>query len=226
MLPFFILFGLLNAILLFHWKARTAAQEEEEEAIISTQECYMATLGLGAIALLLRYNGLDRILLIRRDDDDDDDKMRKKKKKSLQKTTFFTISFLLLSICEVLFTIVSPWAIIVFYKDETAIIEQQQQQQHSAMIAHLFAFQAQIAWEACLMGRQGGADVELFLYTAIANAYRGWILFQTWPLSLQDPASRTIVDMTIWRLTTALWCFSSFVFMPLIWYPCLDKSKE
>jgi hypothetical protein len=207
----FILFGLLNVVL-FRWKGGT---------VISLQECCLATVGLGEVAL--RFHALDYFLHHNSHNHRSHlHTKRHQNKKTLQKTTLFKQSFLLLSTSEVLLTIVAPWIIILLGFGSPP------QQQHVSMMAHLFAFQAQIAWEACLLGQskqqhvqEHHRDVELWVYTVVANAYRGWILFQTRPTTVMNDDTITIVDVILWRVTTALWCGSSFIFMPWIWYPCL-----
>lgn len=142
----------------------------------------------------------------------------RKARKRLDSKRFRSI-FSALSTMEVLFTILIPWLIIlegIFNKTLTS-------KNGHLLAAHLFIFQAQIAGE-CVIGLAGDHRTWLaFPFTCVANIYRG-VTIATWIKRLLEQPSIDGRDVIMPLITAALWIYSTFIFIPQIWYPLIKNS--
>lgn len=139
---------------------------------------------------------------------------------SSEKSRRFTISFQLLSSLEVIATIILPWVLVVrdYYFEGGGM--------SAILVSHLFLFQAQIALEGPLMAAQENSGL-LFTYTCLANGYR------IVPLLSGIKQSRNLMENPNGSIAgicqiiaVILWVVSSFIFIPFIWYPELDKTEK
>lgn len=140
---------------------------------------------------------------------------------SNEKSRRFTIAFQILSSLEVIGTILLPWILIVReYYFESG-------RRSDIVVPHLFLFQAQIALEDLVMAKKNAGL--LFTYTCLANAYR------IVPLLSGVQQSRNLMNDKHWNVGTAeilqiiaviLWVISSFIFIPFVWYPELNKPQK
>eukprot|EP01083_Nonionella_stella_P286625 975527_1 len=126
--------------------------------------------------------------------------------------------FATLSTFEIVFAILIPWMIIlegILNKDLT-------RRNGHLLAAHLFIFQAQIAGE-CIIALAGDRRGYLiFPFTCVANAYRG-VTLGTWIMRVMGEDVVEFRDVILPAITTCLWIYSSFIFIPREWYPLLKK---
>lgn len=124
-----------------------------------------------------------------------------------------------LSALEVVTTILIPWLIILeglFNKNET-------RRNGHLLAPHLFIFQAQIAGECMIMLYGERRKWMIFPFTCIANSYRG-IVIGTWLLRLMNEDVLGSRDIVLSIIATGLWIYSSFVFIPRIWFPLVRSD--
>lgn len=126
-----------------------------------------------------------------------------------RRTPAFNRAFRLLSLCEVIFTLVLPWILLLRRKSF--------HQHEDILVPHMLIFQGQIFSELVLFltrRRQW-----LFLFTCGANICRlGSILF--WIQQATQP-----VDQILSLVAILLWLYGSLVFIPFVWFPCLSRKK-
>lgn len=128
--------------------------------------------------------------------------------------------FVTLSTFEVIFTIVIPWLAIL----EGLLNRDSEEMRRNGhlLAAHLYIFQAQIAGE-CIIAMAGEHRRWLvFPFTCAANAYRGVTLI-TWIVRVLEEEALEARDVILPALATLLWLYSSFIFIPKLWYPLLKK---
>jgi hypothetical protein len=171
-------------------------------------------------------------------------RMRKDTKKKLQNKTpaeaveaskrraeFTRLSSQLMKY-EVLFALLLPWIALRASKSIQIYCQVPMGLVEHVLVPHLYFFQAQIAAEAILLATHH--DELLFPYTWLANALRA--------LPLATGILRSIVAIQTmfyvynpfhWVLVvglpaaaTALWLYSSLIFLPLHWYPVLLQQGE
>eukprot|EP01083_Nonionella_stella_P191507 708754_1 len=137
--------------------------------------------------------------------------------KRLTSTRFRKI-FATLSTMEVIFTILIPWLIIlegIFNKTKT-------NRNGHLLASHLFVFQAQIAGE-CMIALAGERrNWLIFPFTCVVNAYRG-VTIWTWITRVVNESQIGPRDVILPSIAMVLWIYSSFVFIPRVWYPQLTK---
>jgi hypothetical protein len=148
----------------------------------------------------------------------------------LYKTTSFQRPFGILSLCEVLFTLLLPWFLIWRSSDDT----QQQQRQVTGyiLLPHLFFFQAQIGNESILFWRRGGGNnndssILLFDYTVVCNMYRLIAILQWILRSSSASSSSTAIVSAVYLayIAASLWVCSN-AFILFIWLPCLQEQEQ
>lgn len=132
--------------------------------------------------------------------------------------------FHVLSALEVITTILAPWGMILyerFYSDNVtgkdSVIY--------ALASHLFIFQTQIASESIIMS--GGAEQRwmLFPFTVLANVYR-LVPLLTWLSRSGVTSGQPAWEHPLPIIGLVLWLFSSFYFIPFVWWPVLKKARQ
>ena len=118
---------------------------------------------------------------------------------TVNRTQSFARFFTTLTTAEIVFAILVPWGFVLYGYA-------------SAVRRHLFAFQTQVMMEGFFLA----TPYELFVYTVLANAYRGWVVLQ-W-LAQTNTAS---MDRVLASITLGLWVCSTFLFVPFYWFPNL-----
>ena len=120
---------------------------------------------------------------------------------------------------EIMFTVILPWLIIL-----EGIFNRRLTTKNGHLLAsHLFIFQAQIACE-CIIELAGDKRRWLvFPFTCLANLYRG-VTIATWISRVLEQPIIEGRDVIVPLLASALWIYSSFIFIPREWYPVLCKK--
>ena len=137
------------------------------------------------------------------------------------RTQRFRKIFNTLSMFEVMFTIFMPWLAII-----EGILNRDETRRNGHLLAsHLFIFQAQIAGECMIMMFGERRKWMLFPFTCIANAYRG-VTLGTWILRVMNEDVLVPRDAILPLIATALWVYSSFVFIPREWFPLVHRKGE
>jgi hypothetical protein len=147
------------------------------------------------------------------------------------KTQRFTRIFATLSLLEVAVTLILPWVLIAmnWWNDDA-----DNKRNLRLLVSHLFVFQAQIAFEALIMMGGNSKKWILFPYTCIANGYRG-IPLAIWmsrvcssnmfsQAEMVVAAHLISIEFLLPFFAVLLWTFSSFVFIPFVWFPLLRKQ--
>jgi hypothetical protein len=130
------------------------------------------------------------------------------------RTERFRNIFNILSALEVVVTILIPWLVIL-----EGILNKNETRRNGYLLApHLFVFQAQIACECMIMLYGERRKWMLFPFTCAANAYRG-VTIGTWVFRLLNEDVTRSRDIILPMIATGLWIYSSFVFIPKVWYP-------
>ena len=111
----------------------------------------------------------------------------------------FRGQFIVLSSCEVLFTLVLPWMLLL-----------QDGNRSISLVPHLLIFQGQILAELVLF--MAGRKEWVFGFTCVANAFR----LQSILAGLHESVYPRSKALSIVALL--LWLYSSFVFIPFVWY--------
>lgn len=155
-------------------------------------------------------------------------------KVKLDRTKRFRTLFQMISLCEVLGTVVAPW---YFIAREAKNDSSSNAGAAGYLLApHLFVFQEQIALDCIILMQSTQRPLLMFRYTCIANAYRG-LAIATWvgrTLQYTDGMTTTSPDslplLILPAIATLLW-FCSNAFVIFLWYPCLkpivgDESKK
>lgn len=131
---------------------------------------------------------------------------------------------------EVLLTLVLPWMLL----KSSGLIQHHlhlpKGMVEHLLVPHLYFFQAQILGESVLFATH--QDDLVFFYTCMANALRG-LPIGTWLLrSLVALQDIQLYNPFHWLLVaglpiacTALWIYSSLIFIPLIWYPVTRQES-
>jgi hypothetical protein len=144
----------------------------------------------------------------------------KEARKRLDTKRFRSI-FSTLSAMEVLFTILIPWLIIL----EGIFIRTLSSKNGHLLAAHLFIFQAQIAGE-CVIELAGDQRTWLvFPFTCVANLYRG-VTIATWIQRVLEQPAIEGRDVIMPLIAAALWIYSTFIFIPQVWYPLIKNSSN
>jgi len=151
---------------------------------------------------------------------------------------------------EILFTLIIPWIFVKYFaKDELrhglgfSTTHINGDTDHGdilnyLLVPHLFFFQAQIVGELILyVGHQTPKCI--YDYTMAANLFRGltlvtWIRRSLLILYQQSTGSPFwYMNPILWLavvllpvIAVALWLYSTFIFLPLIWYPVLWSEEE
>mmetsp|Transcript_3561 Transcript_3561/g.7869 ORF Transcript_3561/g.7869 Transcript_3561/m.7869 type:complete len:222 (+) Transcript_3561:126-791(+) len=132
----------------------------------------------------------------------------------------FMNKFKILSTFDVVFTILIPWMMIL----EGILNKTETKRNGHLLAAHLFIFQAQIAGE-CLINLAGERRKWLkFPFTCAANAYRG-VTIGTWIMRVSEEDELVSRDVIVPVIVTAIWIYTSFVFIPRVWYPLLKEQS-
>jgi len=130
------------------------------------------------------------------------------------RTERFRNIFNILSALEVVVTILIPWLVIL-----EGILNKNETRRNGYLLApHLFVFQAQIACECMIMLYGERRKWMIFPFTCVANAYRG-VTIGTWMFRLLNEDVTRSRDIILPMIATGLWIYSSFVFIPKVWYP-------
>jgi hypothetical protein len=111
----------------------------------------------------------------------------------------FQRQFAILSFCEVVFTIVLPWLLLLRHGGQA-----------TSMVPHLLIFQGQILAELVLF--LVGHKEWLFAFTCVANTCR----FRSILAGVQG--SDESLNKALSIIALLLWLYSSFVFIPFVWY--------
>ena len=139
----------------------------------------------------------------------------------LERTKQFTKLFFVLSMSEVIVTIVLPWALIV----QQALSPSSTLAGH-VLVPHLFVFQEQIALEAAITTTSRRRQhVLMFQYTCGANLYRGTALATSLGRCVNEASSSHPLLVLLCMLAALLWVCSN-AFILLVWYPCLKPIKQ
>ena len=132
----------------------------------------------------------------------------------------FRSIFAALSTMEIMFTVFLPWLIIL----EGSFNRHLTTKNGHLLASHLFIFQAQIACE-CIIELAGDKRRWLmFPFTCLANLYRG-VTIATWIYRVLEQPIIESRDVIVPLLASALWMYSSFIFIPREWYPALCKKQ-
>lgn len=137
---------------------------------------------------------------------------------SLKSNKRFRKIFATLSSFEVLFTIILPWLIIL----EGILNKESTMKNGHLLAAHLFIFQTQIGLECIIQMAGEHRHWLMFPFTCIANLYRG-VTLGTWLMRVLDEAVLEPRDIFLPVIATCLWIYSSFIFIPRVWYPLLKE---
>lgn len=134
---------------------------------------------------------------------------------------------------EVLFTIVVPWFLLKcsgVLRHQLHFIPDRDNAIDHLLVPHLYFFHAQIVGEAILMVSH--QDSLVFPYTCLANAFRAFPLatwFQRAVLASQEIQQYNpfhwLLVAGLPLVATILWLYSSFVFLPLKWYPVVQQDE-
>jgi hypothetical protein len=135
------------------------------------------------------------------------------------RTKRFRNIFNTLSALEVVFTILIPWLVIL-----EGLLNKNETMRNGHLLApHLFIFQTQIAGECMIMLYGERRKWLLFPFTCIANVYRG-VTIGTWVLRVLNEDAIGSREIILPMITTGLWIYSSFVFIPKEWYPLAKRD--
>lgn len=118
--------------------------------------------------------------------------------------------FGILTMSEVLMTIVAPWILILIDSENGYLLA-----------PHLFVFQSQIALEGIFFIGEGNSLL-IYIFTVIANLYRGLAL-ATWAsrtMAGERDGSLPLSVTLLPRIAICLWICSN-LFILLEWYPCI-----
>jgi len=148
-----------------------------------------------------------------------------------------------LMLSEVVFDLVVPWILLsknaaFWHRKLDHLLESEtggEGDGHNVLgyllVPHLFFFQAQIVGE--LMFYVAGRGSLVFPYTCMANAYRFFPLGTCIRRSYAAFRNASILDPFHWlvvvllpSIIAMLWVYSSFVFVPLEWYPLTKASPS
>jgi len=137
---------------------------------------------------------------------------------------------------EVVWTILVPWIwLFLDHNNSSTLLRMATSNQTVGYFVapHLFFFQVQIVLESVLQvtfirNDDPSHRFLLFHYTAVVNAYRGVAVGVTLLRSLYALPDLQLNNFHQWwvvavlpSVTTLLWLYSSFIFLPLHWYPAL-----
>ena len=162
---------------------------------------------------------------------------------NFQRTPRFVKSFRMLTLAEVFFTLVVPWAVLSrnWQRPTTLLqfpllmrpeIDVDTPTVEHLLVPHLFIFQVQILLEAIIS--LSSESSLLFPYTCVANAYRAvplavWVL-QTKALVVSQSEElgtlESIFAILLPAVTVLLWTFSSFRFLPSDRRPLLTADND
>ncbi len=137
------------------------------------------------------------------------------------RTERFRNIFNMLSALEVVSTILIPWLAIL-----EGLLNKNETRRNAHLLApHLFIFQAQIAGECMIMLYGERRKWLIFPFTCVANAYRG-VVIGTWVFRLLNEQVLGSRDIVLPMIATGLWIYSSFVFIPKVWYPLVKHDYD
>ena len=140
----------------------------------------------------------------------------------------FSFHAAVLSLAEVIFTIILPWLMIIKEHKPQGINEA-----GYLLGSHLFIFQAQIIFELFILmsGKQNRWIV--FPYTCAANAYRLIPIITSTVHGMGMLQDGPPLELTEWIdifllpcFTVTLWLYSSFHFIPKVWYPLIHPQQQ
>ena len=140
----------------------------------------------------------------------------------IHKSKQFRRLFPILTIAEVLFTLVLPWWLITGKFRRTSN-PNDEEVLGSLLAPHLFVLQEQIALEGIIM-TYGNRPKLVLDYTCGANLYRSLAIYSWLSGSLRsETASPLVTGLSI--VAGLLWvCSNSFILF--VWYPCLQKQLQ
>lgn len=142
----------------------------------------------------------------------------------------FRRTFQKLSILEVVFTILIPWCVILVENWTTPTEKANTSKLGFMLASHLFTFQAQISLEAIISFGGERRGWLMFPYTCVANAYRVISIATWWIRARDSDLERNAIELgfkySLPLIATALWIYSSFVFIPFYWYPAISGKKQ
>lgn len=217
--PLLILFICLNAVLLSHEQAYIPGRD------VIASELFAVTVGLAVIGV--RISGGNKPVV------------KKQSHSSPQFASFQSHSNKLMQL-EVIWTLLIPWVLLFVnkmyefhYQKGGSNGDEAHDDLNVAYLVspHLFFFQVQIILEIVLMVSH--CDSIIFPYTAAANAYRALPLY-TWIMrSLLTVPDMPLFSAAHWFtvvllpcIATCLWLYSSFIFLPLEWYPVVANAQR
>ena len=149
---------------------------------------------------------------------------------------------------EVIWTLLAPWlCLFLDHHSYKLCMESFHQAVGYFVTPHLFFYQLQISLESFLQltstfntavaksdttgKRDFCSPIQLFWYTAAANAYRGIVVGMTLVRSLnalpdlhlfQHPSLYQFCVVIILPMAMAvLWVYSTFIYLPIYWYPAI-----
>jgi len=129
--------------------------------------------------------------------------------------------FTTLSSCEVVFTIILPWLIIL-----EGILNQRVNQKNGHLLAaHLFVFQTQIGLECIIQLAGERRKWIMFPFTVFANLYRG-VTIATWIMRVVAEEVLEPRDIVLPVTAICLWLYSTLIFIPYEWYPLLKEEES
>jgi hypothetical protein len=138
---------------------------------------------------------------------------------NLTQSKRFRVIFNTMSALDLLFTVVVPWlSILEHLIYRTAI------RGHLHLHAsHLFISQTQIALECIIIMAGENRKWIIFPFTLLANCYR-LISILTWIARALHDTNLESRDVFLPAMAFSIWIYSTFVFIPRVWYP-LIKMK-
>ena len=133
----------------------------------------------------------------------------------LMRTAFTRISTL-----EVVFTIILPWVLLLIAGENNRQL---------LGIPHLFVFQAQIILEVMFTLADRG-DFN-FPFTIVANLYRSksiiaWCHQTYFRTTTATSIPFQMASLALSTIAALLWLYGSLIFIPTIWFPCLEFSSK
>ena len=148
---------------------------------------------------------------------------------STQPESFRRASSVLMQL-EVIWTLILPWTLLILENNNFDLAHNKNLTVAHLVAPHLFFFQIQILLELALMVAHCDAWT-IFLYTAVANAYRALPLGTGILRSFFAVGSGNMVSATDWLIVivlpsvaSCLWLYSTLIFLPLEWYPVVVSS--
>lgn len=132
---------------------------------------------------------------------------------TLDKTKRFSMLFAMVTIPEVLLTLLVPWILIVLDPTNGYLLG-----------PHLFVFQCQIALEGIFRAVGQGNSLLIYYFTVFANLYRSTAL-ATWVSRTNAEERDDAILKLLPGIAIGIWCESS-LFTLFEWYPCIHRGES